>query len=103
MIFCYTCRQEPSLTVIREAYLAADGNRCRHPQPDIRQCSGVLRKRVRKDCRSQRDWGHHKNMVPWSQPKQDSQGFTETEPGIREPVWPSPLPCIIWLCSLVFL
>ena len=38
-ILCYTCRQEPSITIHRETS-ATDGNRCRDPQPNIRWSLG---------------------------------------------------------------
>jgi hypothetical protein len=37
MIFYYTCRQEPSISVIREA---SDGHRCRDPQPNLKSSLG---------------------------------------------------------------
>ena len=40
-------------------HLVTDGNRCRYPQPNIRPTLGNPDKE-RKDCRGQRDQGHHK-------------------------------------------
>ena len=40
MIFCYTCRQEPSITIILRPHPAADGNRQRDPQANIKWSSG---------------------------------------------------------------
>ena len=39
---------------------ATDGNRCRDPQPNIRQSLGNPVEEGRKDFRSQRGQGHHK-------------------------------------------
>jgi hypothetical protein len=42
MILCYVCRQEPNINVLWEFHLSGDGNRCRDPQPNLRQSSGSL-------------------------------------------------------------
>ena len=43
--------------------MAADGSRCREPHPNIRQSLGNVRKKQRKNCRSQRILGHQENMA----------------------------------------
>ena len=45
-------------------YSATDENRCRDPQPNIRQSlREPCRKREKKDCRSQKDQEHHKKIT----------------------------------------
>ena len=68
MIFCYTCRQELSIIIIREILPSNSGNGCRDPQLDIRRSWVILGKSERKDCRSQRGQGHHKDIFRISEP-----------------------------------
>ena len=71
MIFCYTCRQEPSITIILRTHPAADGNRQRDPQANIKWSSGILveegengfkepetSKRPQQNLQNQLIWAH---------------------------------------------
>jgi len=85
-------------------YPAMDMSRYWDPHPNIRQNLETQPKMGSKNCRSQRDPGHHENTAQ-ELSDQGTQGFTETETANTDAVW-------IWtrfsaymlrLCNLVFL
>jgi hypothetical protein len=60
MVFCYTCRQEPSIILSERLNSTADGNRCRDSQPNIRQNLGIMWKSRVKNWRSQKCLVHQR-------------------------------------------
>jgi hypothetical protein len=80
MIFSYTHRLIPSPIVIR----TTDEIRSRVPWPNIRQSQGNPTEKEGKDCRSWKGQGHHENIKPT---RQGSEGITETEATVTDPVW----------------
>ena len=51
IIFCYTCRQEPSITVIERLHPAANENFCKDPLPYIKWSLGNLVEEAKKELK----------------------------------------------------
>jgi hypothetical protein len=70
MIFCYVCWQEPGITVLWVAPLAANGKRCRDPQPNIRWSSGSLVEELgeglRDPMRTLTPQESQQSQLPWT-------------------------------------
>lgn len=88
-------------TIIKEALHITDGNRFRDPKLNIRQSSGIVKKRGRNDCRSHGINGTARKATEST--NLSSYGLPETELTARETKWDRHRPstyiyysCITW-------
>lgn len=88
MILCYTCRQEPSITLIRGSIQQLMGAE-QGPQPNIRWSLRNPVKTGRKDCRNQRDQGYHKktHRITWPGLPGAPRDWTNKKPAWIWPGW----------------
>ena len=84
MVFCYTCRQEPSITHTRSFTQQLMETDAKTYSQTLGRAWEILGKRGRKYWRNRRGQGHHKiqNQLTWTH--RDPQ---ETEPPNREHAW----------------